>query len=362
MKKGLLACILALCLLLTGCSSFLDGSYVYVQMHEAQSSSTSDQQLSAHSYSQLYKTLQDMARTGVESSVIYVREYRQSEVLADAQRAMAAIIRNDPIAAYAVETMTFDLGTSGGEPALAVNISYIHDKSEIRQIKKAEDIDAAAAMITSALNSFAVGLVMHISDFTATDFVQIVESHAVEYPEYIIEQPQVTVNIYPENGSSRVVELKFTYQTSRDTLKEMQQSVRSMFTSARLYVSGASDPQEKYAQLYSFLMERYDYSIETSITPSYSLLLHGVGDARSFAVVYAAMCRRSGLNCHVVPGTREGEPWYWNIVEQEGVYYHIDLLRSSGDGEFRIMADTEMEGYVWDYSAYPTLQQNQEAG
>ncbi|MBQ8580265.1 MAG: transglutaminase domain-containing protein [Oscillospiraceae bacterium] len=361
MKKGAIACILALCLLLSGCTSFLDGSYVYVQLHEHQSAPSSDQTLSAHSYSQLYAALKDMAQTGVENGVIYVREYRQSEVIADAQRALQKLVTTDPIAAYAVETMTFDLGTSGGEPALAVSITYVHDKSEIRQIKKAKDLDAATTMITSALNAFEVGIVIHISEFTATDFVQIVESHAVEYPEYIIEQPQVTVNLYPETGSSRLVELKFTYQTSRDILKEMQQSVRSMFTSARLYVSGASDPQEKYAQLYSFLMERYDYTIETSITPSYSLLLHGVGDARSFAVVYAAMCRRSGLNCHVVSGTREGEPWYWNIVEQEGVYFHIDLLRSSSDGEFRIMADTEMVGYVWDYSAYPTLQQTQAA-
>ncbi len=360
MKNGMIACIFALCLVLTGCGSFLDGSYVYVQKHKVQSSASSDQTVSARSYRQLHDALEDMAEAGVENGVIFVREYRQDMVISDAQQAMKSIIRSNPIAAYAVESMTFDLGTSGGEPALAVNISYIHDKSEIRQIKKAENLEAATTMIASAMNSCEVGIVMHISNFTATDFVQIVENYTMEYPEYIIEQPQVTVNIYPESGTSRVVELKFTYQTSRDTLKEMQQSVRSMFTSAKLYVSGASDKQEKYAQLYSFLMERYDYTIETSITPSYSLLLHGVGDARSFAVVYAAMCRRSGLDCHVVAGTRGGEPWFWNIIEQEGIYYHVDLLRSSSEGEFRIMMDTEMSGYVWDYSAYPTVQQMHE--
>ena len=44
-------------------------------------------------------------------------------------------------------------------------------------------------------------------------------------------------------------------------------------------------------------MERYDYRIETSITPAYSLLRHGVGDSRAFAVVYAAMCQQAGLEC-----------------------------------------------------------------
>ena len=356
MKKGILACVLALCLLLSGCSTFLDGSYIYVQDHESQSSSSAGQTQSAQSYRQLYDALEAMAESGVENGVVFVRDYRQDTVMEDARRAMAAIIRDNPIAAYAVGSMTFDLGTSGGEPALAVSISYIHDRSAIRQIKKADNLDVATTMIRSALNACEVGIVMLISDFAPTDFVQIVEDHALAYPEYIIEQPQVTVNIYPDSGSSRVVELKFSYQTSRETLKEMQQEVRSMFTSAKLYLGGATNPQEKYALLYSFLMERYDYTIKTSNTPSYSLLLHGVGDARAFAVVYSAMCRRSGLSCNVVSGTRGGEPWYWNIIEQEGVFYHVDLLRCSADGEFMFKTDAEMSGYVWDYSAYPAAQ------
>ena len=107
---------------------------------------------------------------------------------------------------------------------------------------------------------------------------------------------------------------------------------------------------EKYAQLSSFLTERFDYQYDTSITPSYSLLCHGVGDSRAFAVVYAAMCQRSGLDCQVVSGTRAGDAWFWNIICDDGIYYHVDLIQNSG---FRKLSDQEMAGYVWDYSAYP---------
>ena len=100
-------------------------------------------------------------------------------------------------------------------------------------------------------------------------------------------------------------------------------------------------------------MERATYEIQTSNTPSYSLLHHGVGDSRAFAVVYASMCRRAGLECRIVTGTRNGEPWTWNMVRDGELYFHVDLLRSSLSGGFREYTDGEMGGYVWDYSNYP---------
>ena len=101
-------------------------------------------------------------------------------------------------------------------------------------------------------------------------------------------------------------------------------------------------------------MERYDYKIETSLTPAYSLLCNGVGDIETFACVYARMCRRAGLECEVITGTKAGEPWFWNMVCDNGSYYHVDLLRCNTEGNFRELTDEGMEGYVWDYSAYPS--------
>ena len=100
-------------------------------------------------------------------------------------------------------------------------------------------------------------------------------------------------------------------------------------------------------------MVRFDYKLDPSITPAYSLLRYGVGDSRAFATVYAAMCRRVGLECQVVAGTKAGEPWFWNIVCDDGLHFHVDLLR----GNYRGMLDGEMGGYVWDYSGYPACDQ-----
>ena len=349
MKLHYTALVLLLCLLLTGCRNVFDGEYTSVKPHQQQTASSGNQTISASNYVQLYAALVDLIEAGTEEKVISVVNYDQNRIQSDMQQAITDAFARNPIAAYAVEDIKYELGKSGGQPALAVDISYVHDRTEIRRIKQVHGVKEAVNAISAALNQCEVAIVLQIRNYKETDFVQVVEDYAFDNPQNVMELPQVTVSIYPDSGSNRVVELRFTYQTSRDSLKSMQSKVQPVFASAALYVSGDGEDREKYSQLYSFLMERYDYQIQTSITPTYSLLRHGVGDSRAFAVVYAAMCRQAGLECRVVSGTKAGESHYWNIVCDEGVYYHVDLLT----GAFRELTDGQMTGYVWDYSAYP---------
>ena len=93
-------------------------------------------------------------------------------------------------------------------------------------------------------------------------------------------------------------------------------------------------------------MERFDYQIQTSITPSYSLLNHGVGDSEAFAKVYAAMCRSAGLECQTVLGTVDGEVRYWNIIRYDERYAHVDLLYSSRQGAIRELSDAQMKNLM----------------
>ena len=351
--KRILAISLALCLLLCGCGTLTDGSYHNVTPHKPNADQADPESIHAVDYAGLCSALSNMTRSGTAGGIIYVPRYDQSRIESEMVLAVARTLREEPIAAYAVEEIQWELGTNSGQSAVAVNITYVHDRSEIRKIRTVADLEMAKAVIATELAACSTGVVLYLKDYEQTDFVQFVEDHADANPQTVMETPQVKVNIYPEEGEARVVELKFNYQTSRDALRNMQNQVSPIFASAVLYVSGDAQTHEKYSQLYALLMERFDYRIETSITPAYSLLRHGVGDAKAFAVVYAAMCQEAGLDCRVVSGTRWGEQWYWNMVLDEGVYYHVDLLRSNEVGAFHEWTDADMEGYVWDYSAYP---------
>lgn len=353
MKSVLILC-LAVCLCLTGCASIFDGHYVNVTPHEEQSDPADTQAVSASNYDQLCSALQAMTRSGSTSGLISVAQYDRTAIARDMPRAITQTRAKDPITAYAVEDIQFELGTNAGQPAISVQIRYTHDRAQIQKIRRVTDLEDAKNRIALELTKCSTGVVLYVENYETLDLVQWVEDYAALYPESVMETPETTVNVYPQSGDSRVVELKFVYQNSRDALRTMQNQVSPMFASAVLYVSGDGAPREKYSQLYSFLMERFEnYSLDTSITPAYSLLIHGVGDAKAFATVYSSMCRQAGLECITVGGTRNGSAWYWNIVRDGDMYYHVDLLQCSADGAFRERTDEEMGGYVWDYSAYP---------
>ena len=352
MKRKLLM-ILAACLLLSGCSGWMDGSHVTVTNHREQTSGSQSSALSAADYTQLLVVLEQLVESGMESGVINVAEYDQEQLERGIKRAVHYVSTQYPLGAYAIDALTYEIGDGGGQPAISVNISYIHGRSEIRQIQKTVDMEDAWKKITDVLDSCGEGVVLLVDEYEQTDLAQMTEDFAVEHPDIVMETPQVAVGVYPETGSSRVLELKFTYQTSRDVLRQMQSQVQKVFSSAAYYIDSDSGEVQKYTQLYSFMMERFDYTVETSITPSYSLLIHGVGDSKAVAMAYAAMCRQAGLECQIVSGTRAGESWYWNLIRCDGAYFHVDLLKCDETGVFECLTDDQMQGYVWDYSAYP---------
>ncbi|MGN0977372.1 MAG: transglutaminase domain-containing protein [Faecousia sp.] len=351
MKRKMVCLFVLVSLLLTGCS-WLDGNYVSVAPHREQQQSQQTGVISAATYQELLDALEELIASGTESAVINVADYPSDTVENAVTLAVRYAKGTYPMGAYAVEDMECELGTSGGQPALAVTITYRYSWAQIQRIRKLVDMEAVETAVAQALKSFDASTVLLVEVYEPRDFTQIVEDYAVDHPEIVMETPQVTVNTYG-GGKSRVVELIFTYQNSRDALRQMQSQVEPVFNSASLYVSGEGADRQKFSQLCAFLMERFDYTVETSITPAYSLLRHGVGDSRAFATVYAAMCRGAGLECRIVTGTHAGEPWTWNMVLDNGYWYHVDLLRCRELGGYREFTDSEMRNYVWDYSAYP---------
>lgn len=361
MKRGFAALLLALCLLLSGCVNWLDGSYSYVTPHTQRQSQTGDEAaIVVSTYMELRGALVEIVESGTGKALINVARLGEDRVPSDMDRAILYVLGTNPVGAYAVESIDYEMGTSGGQNAVAVTVTYNNNQAQIRSLKQAESMDEAQEYLTDALNQCESSVAMRVENYREIDFTQFVEDYADENPWQVMEIPQLTVVTYPQTGNSRVVEIIFTYQSSREDLRSMQSRVRPLFTSAELYVNSDTSEQEQYAQLYTFLMERNDYQIDTSITPAYSLLVHGVGDSKAFATVYSAMCRRVGLECMVVSGTSNAEPLFWNIICVDGTYYHVDLLNCSQTGHFACRTDEEMTGYVWDYSAYPACVEPEE--
>ena len=352
MKRIIVAAAL-LCLLLSGCYSWMDGSYSWIAPHEEPGIHEDASITSVSTYMELRNALCQMVENGEQTRTLSVLKMGIENVESNMAMAIHYASRSNPVGAYAVNSISYEIGTTGGVPAVMVTVEYNHNRAEIQQMLSVHGMSAVKDKVMEALNNLDAGLVLRVTGYESIDYSQFVEDYALLRPDMVMETPQVAASVYPANGTVRVVELKFTYQTSREYLKTMQNYVQPKFSSAEYFVKIEEDSTMKFARLYAFLMETTDYAVETSITPSYSLLRHGVGDSKALASVYAAMCRRVGLDCQIISGTRAGEPWFWNIICEDGVYYHVDLLRSYWEGGYQKLADADMTGYVWDYSAYP---------
>lgn len=349
--KLLRLCPLLLAVLLTGCSVF-DGQYVQVTPHEMQPTKSQEETLTVNNYMDLRRTLVEMITAGRENMVILTQDYPDSALRDNMEGAKAYICGYDPVGAYAVESLSYEIGAKSGYTAVAVTVTYRHSQSDIRGIVHLDGMDRLEETVLGALENMDFRKVILIPGFQPTDFGQMVQNLAQYSPQTVMECPQVAADVYGK-GTTRLVELSFTYENGRDVLKQMRAQVSDVFNAAALYVSGDGSDFQKYSQLYSFLMDRFNYTLESSITPAYSLLRHGVGDSRAFANVYGAMCRSAGLECLTVTGTRNGEPWTWNMICDNGIYYHLDLTRCKEDGSFCERTEGSMTGYVWDYSAFP---------
>ena len=351
--KRLIILALACVWLLTGCSGWASGEYVSVEPHPTQAQINQETPESVKDFSALCAALKNMIHNNSLSGKISVEKYDRAALEKDIPRAIDHIMSTDAIAAYAVESISYELGNMGSRRAVRISIAYHPNRSDTRRMPSFGDMEQANELIYQALDNCDAGTVFQVESYWDTDFALLVESYAEEYPQRVMEQPKVIAHIYPEAGEHRVVELVFTYQTNRESLRQMQEYVKPVFQASKLNVVGEETQSSRFSRMYNFLAERNTIQLDASITPAYSLLRYGVGDSKSFALVFAAMCRNADLECRVVSGTKDGQPHFWNMICQDGAYYHVDILRNNPSQELVRYTDSEMVGYVWDFDDYP---------
>ena len=351
MRRILAILCIFICFLFGGCNSWMDGDYLSVSPHEEQVLQDGTNVIEVSNYVQMRDALAELVDVGAERGIMTADAFNSGTMHFYIGSAIDEILNSNPVCAYAVKDITYEVGTNRGSPVVAFQIDYRHTRSEILRIRQVDSMSEATSVIKYALDNCDESIVLRVTKYNDVDYAQIVKDYAYENPDIVMEIPRIEVAAYPESGSDRVVSVKFIYQTDRDTLRFMQMQVEAVFTSAKLYVKETSKVMDIFSRLYSFLMDRNKYTVQTSITPAYSLLNQGMGNSRAFATVYAAMCRDAGLNCKVVSGTRDGEPWCWNMVGFRGEYYHVDLLRCSENGSFQMTKAEDLVGYVWDYDS-----------
>ncbi len=358
MKKFLILFSLTLLslLFLLRCSDYLIAdSYTIVQEHAVSPAATETDAITVSNYDELRYAILDLVDTRQEIGTIQATGY-DGDAQTDAAAAVHDIWNNDPDGSYAIEFINADCTKVLNRTDVEVTITYRENIIPPDAIPYVRGQNGIRTAINNALSKQESTVLLRVSNYPdEVDCTALVAEYCAANPLTVIEQPQVTAALYPDEGSVRIVELSLGYVHDAETRGSMQAQVNAVAESAVGYVSHCTSDTERAELLTRYLLERFSYQLETTSTPAYSLLCEGVTDSRTMAQVFAELCEQTGLTCQVVSGYRNGEAHYWNILELNGSYSHADLYRQAEAGQtgLKLLADSDMSSYSWDREAYP---------
>ena len=169
-----------------------------------------------------------------------------------------------------------------------------------------------------------------------------------------MEVPQVSVALYPELGSARIMEIQFQYSHTEAQLETMRRAVQQSLAAAAEYIRYRETEAEKAELLYTYLTERFSYQRAETVSPLHDALCVGVADPAGLSLAWQLICRRAGLECYLVEGLRAGIPHSWNIIRVGDQYRHVDLSRCMLELDaLTLWTDEEMSDYYWNSEGLP---------
>ena len=200
--------------------------------------------------------------------------------------------------------------------------------------------------------------------FNISDRTSEVENIFTSHPEFCMEMPETSMDLYPESGTQRILDIKFTYFHSPEELAAMRDEVE---TSVRRIVSvyGLSNSELTNARrIYERLGRNAGYiPQEDSRTASdgvYGALINGQANSYGFAQAYCLLMQSCGIPCTIVSGQKGGAAHSWCLMDVDGTSCYVDpSLAADGDHMWFLLGTMELElnGYeIQNPEEYPFVE------
>lgn len=353
--KGRFAALtLALLTVLSGCSAMLEREYQSVEPHIRLSVAEDDSNaVWAESYSELQSAILAQVKAHQEVGVIRLKNWK-GDVEEQLTRACDEISHSDPLGAYAVDRIQHSFTRMVSYYEATITIDFRRTAEQIAAVTTVTGSGAIRAELVDALDGFVPETVFQINYFDETqdaDYIRnLIREAYYDLPAAALGMPEAQVNLYPDAGSRRVVEVLLTYPEDAKTLQGKRVQLEDAATDlVEPYRTGLAD-RVLASVLFSTLRERSDADGAAGST-AYHALVEGAADSEGMALAYKELCDLTELPCQVVEGDLDGVPHFWTIVTLEEGSFHVDPFREDGI----LLTDAQMAqaGYTWPEGEYP---------
>lgn len=216
MKRTFCFLLLA-ALLLSGCSSMLERSYASVTPHRQFSDEKENPSiLRAETYQGLVSALLYLVGKGEEGGVIRLYQYVSvtGSAASDVDAACLEVSQEDPLGAYAVDYIKYDVEQSASYYQIAVTLAYTRTREEIRSVISVTGSSAIQRELLTILPNRPDQAVFRISYFTQEDSAESVRQaveNACAQIENLPPLEDIQVQLYPDSGQQRLAEIRFTW-------------------------------------------------------------------------------------------------------------------------------------------------------
>lgn len=366
MKKRLFALCLCLSLSLTGCAAMLERDYLSVTPHARLPAAADDSTtVWVETYPELVDAIFSLVSEHRESGVIRLRNWK-GNVRQNLSDACDEVSHDDPLGAYAVDRIKPEFVRIATYYEATVSIDYRRTAEQVASVNTVAGSGAIRGELRDALTSFVPETAFRVNYFDQAqgdDYIpRLIRQAYYDSPAAALGLPEAVVNLYPESGQQRVVEVLFTYPEEPELLREKSQALTS---AAQVlvdpYRTGLRDSAlipvlYRALREHTGLGEAQDAPLpapSVSGSTAYAALVEGQADSEGLALAYKLLCNLAGVECTVVDGTLEGTPRFWTIVTvEQNVHRHVDPSRAEG----LLLTDTQMSesGFVWDTQEYPS--------
>lgn len=354
MKRYFSLMLAVLLLLLGACTQ---REYLSVKPHEEQYVEQENADATVISdYEGLVSALLQQCSRHETNGLIRVYGY-PGEIVEDVPKAVYYVAKQSALGAYAVDYITYDCAQVVSYYEISVDITFSRTMEQMQELIATRGENAIRLRVSDALQSYAPTLALRVYSTGVYDVEGFVREYYNENPGLLQVCPDVQISFYPRNVAVEeyIMQIDFSYPYPEEELQRYQQEVNAVVDAAVEYVQHRESEEEKLMLLYVYLAERFNYEEKSTDTPVYSALCQGQVNASAAARTMKTLCNAIGVDCWVVEGTYLESPWYWNIVEVDGKYYHVDAMRciSAGQAVLNLDLDSGMSLYSWSRSDYP---------
>ena len=327
MRGYIITCFTICALLLgTGCSAMLEREYVRIVPHSAtQRVEGESSDLRAENYQELVNALLYFVVTGEENGAIRLYNYPKEEAELDLPEACYEVTREDPLGAYSVEDIQYQLSTIVAYDEANIQITYRRDRNQVESIIPVTGTSAIRREISKGMANFDEEIVLKAMYFDGNmDQIQtLIRQAYYETADAALGMPTTTIHLYPETGLHRIVEINVTYPMEQSELERRSEQLRNQVKTI-LDAPLGTENDDILLAIGQLIMGQGGLKPEIGST-AYHAIVAGGSDPQGLAMAMSLLCQEMNIYCVVVEGTLNEVPHHWNIVMTPWGYRHLDL-------------------------------------